>query len=346
MSAVYVPVLKSLGGELAALSRVRAPSTAVVPLLEAVKNSGTKPLSVQVAEIAKRVTNWAAKRPLFVDASSLDIGTPTAPSWTTLFSGIAGSKAIPVVRLANSAPQLAALVSAGSLGATGCAVRVVVTDLATLPTLASRVSALLTTVGVGSVDADLLLDMGYVDSVSVGSRAVSAQAAIVALRAVGPWRTETLISGAFPKALTVPTYTPTPLLRYDAQLWMSVTAGPLGTLGFGDYTVSHPVSAGTVGFRSAPNIRYARDRDWLIFKGDLTTHPGNEALFHLVDQLKAQPGLFTPKFSWGDEEWDARDTGALVIGTPGPGGGREWRAWSTSHHIEFIAGRLSTLGVP
>jgi hypothetical protein len=95
----------------------------------------------------------------------------------------------------------------------------------------------------------------------------------------------------------------------------------------------------TGGRAPMPNIRYADDDAWWIYRWP-KGRSQDAAMRELCRALVESPHWPADgrKFSWGDQEIALRASGDC-----GPGNAKQWRAWGTSHHLAHVADQLRRL---
>lgn len=89
-----------------------------------------------------------------------------------------------------------------------------------------------------------------------------------------------------------------------------------------------------------PNMRYTTPDDWQVFVYP-RVRAGNDDFFTLSRDLVSSPHWMPTgrQTSWGDEQLHACATRQR----PKAGGGTQWRAWATSHHLAVVTGGLADL---
>ncbi|MEV6768785.1 hypothetical protein AB0N05_09190 [Nocardia sp. NPDC051030] len=198
----------------------------------------------------------------------------------------------------------------------------------------------------------LVVDLGTVaDEDDALLEARIARRALLHLPHIDGWKSITVAGGGFPQDLRrIPPKVITRIERSEVTLWRTVLRRLdekfSRTLSFGDYAIAFPRQASGGGFSPPPQLRYTADNAWLVMKyGKNERHA---RFFDICGVIADQPE-FTPGLTWGDEEIEARgrreDLHPFPT-EPGPGNASTWRAIGTSHHIGFVATRLTAPGEP
>ena len=350
---MYVPVLKGRQGELAALAAIQ-PMTrqAIMPLLEIVSGSVEEPerpsqLRTVISRTAKRLETWAGRR-LLLDAGFLPPEAAPGDEFGTLGNSVMAAidqavDATPVVRL-NDHPQVYR--DAATLRRElhrGIAIRLGTVDLdEDSEDIEDALTELLNALHVERQDVDLILDLGAVNgdlSVRAGTRLLAD--ALRGLSAMDEWRNVVITGGAFPSDLSAfEPWTLGEAPRYDATLYDYLLQRKrlprIPT--FGDYAVTHPVLSG-VPYRASPQLRYCVADRWLVLNGRLNDPRGHEQFFEICERIAAHPDFVGAALG----NADAR------IANPrskGPGNAATWREVGTTHHLNFVVRRITTLGEP
>ncbi|WP_197043492.1 beta family protein [Saccharothrix sp. NRRL B-16314] len=349
---LYVPVLKGRQGELSALGKIQPITrSAVLPLLEIVPGESDDPESVRrvIDRTAKKLDQWGGER-LMVDAGLLGSTTPVqdesgAAAYAVAKAREFGIGAIPVVRLADGELARNDVRNTHQSYQSGIAIRLNVEDMDEDPDdVNDAVSALLDQLSVKRADAILILDLGVVQgdiAVRAGSRMV-----LDVLRdadGVDEWRHIVVASGAFPADLsTILPRSIGDLPRYDAALYDALRGRrrlprlPL----FGDYGVSYPLLSSGPPFPAAPQLRYTVSDRWLVLKGKRSDPRGNEQFYEVCDTIAGHPEFAGAALGAAD----ARIADSRAYG--GPGNGSTWREIGTTHHLDFVVRRFTTVGEP
>lgn len=348
---IYVPVLKGRQGEFAALADIQLSTRQrVLPLIEIVPGPADEPADLRslINHTARKLKVWAGDR-LLLDAGLLP--TDVIVDGQSGAVGYAVSAAVgelvnatPVVRLNDEDLALQDAAAAHAEQGNGIAIRLSVEDLdEDSEDIDESLSSLLAKLGVSRGDVDLVLDLSVVDgdpAVRVLSRL--AADAVRGLTAVEDWRQVVVTAGAFPADLsTVGPWTIGEPIRYDAALYdrlqqrKRIDRMPI----FGDYAIAHPLLANGPAFPPAPQLRYTVADKWLTLKGTRNDPRGHEQFYEVCAKIARHPEFVGP----GLGRADAR------IADPtrhGPGNGSTWRQIGTTHHLDYVVQRLTSLGEP
>ncbi|MCM9081843.1 beta family protein [Streptomyces spororaveus] len=347
----YVPILKGKAGEFSALEHVTPTvRSRIRPVMELVPDPDVRNVLETFCDRAMDAVPKGAV--LTVDCGALptarvlegDAGGPMARLSESL--GLRGVAMCPVIRHTDSRDVLVEASQAIAQHQRGVCLRVsVAADRPNCLPGRGQIRGLLKVLNLDPEEVDLLIDAGPVDSSIV--RDQLADRALAALTALSPWRwrRECVAAGAFPVNLTgFPRGRATPVARRDAQLWRRVLNGCHGKLpDFGDYGVTHPriptKSRGT----PDPNMRYTTPDAWQVYVYP-RVRSGNDDFFTLSADLVASPYWPTTgaRTSWGD----ARLSECAMRQRSKAGGGTEWRAWATSHHLAVVTSSLDQLEHP
>lgn len=347
----YVPILKGKAGEFHALGHAaREVQAQIRPVLEIVPDFELRDLLETFCEHA--MEHVPKGMVITVDCGALpsvrvlegDVGGPVARVSESL--ALRDIAMCPVFRLNDPHDVLIEVAGAAAAHRQGACLRVsTAVDLSDLMPDREQIRDLLRAVQLDPDEIDLLVDAGPVQSDRM--REALAEGVTEALHRLSPWpwRHVCVAAGAFPVNLTgFPRGTATPVVRQDARLWREIIEkwrGPEPD--FGDFGVTYPrilpKSRGT----PDPNMRYTTATEWQVFVYP-RLRPGNDDFFILSRDLVNSPywpvtGAAT---SWGD----ARLQDCAQRKRPKAGGGTEWRAWATSHHLAVVTAHLTATGSP
>jgi hypothetical protein len=351
---LYVPVLKGRQGELAALGTIQPlTAQAVLPLVEMVSGSVEETgqpgqLRTAVSRAMKRLEAWAGGR-LLLDAGFLPPGPWHGDEFGALGTAVTvaldhGVKATPVVHLDDD-PQVYR--DAATLHAElrpGVAIRLGTDDLdEDSEDIEDALRQLLTSLRAERRDVDLVLDVGVVNgelSVRAGARLVAD--ALRGLADMEGWRNVIVTGGAFPSDLSAfAPWTIGETPRYDAMLYdyLQQRRRLPRVPTFGDYAVTHPELVMGQMHRAPPQLRYCVADRWIVLKGRLNDPRGHERFYDVCEAIAGHPDFVGAALG----NADAR------IASPrskGPGNAATWREVGTTHHLDFVVRRITSLGEP
>lgn len=347
----YVPILKGKRGELDALRDVALGTRhGIFPLVEAVPPDDPGDVTAMVKAIEALSATLAARfvQPLQLDAGLYDLGIDMGGghSAVAVLANAAraqGLQAQPVVRLGDSRMALEDARDTHAADGRGLTIRLGGEDLdEEADDLDRALDGLLAGGQVGRAEVDLLLDLGAID----GDIAVLGAGRLVLsllrdLPSILSWRSVTVASGAFPVDLgsfTANVIGERP--RYDAQLYDYVSKRKTPrTPDYGDYAIAHPLLLVGAAFSPPPQLRYTVADRWLILKGRRNDPLANQQFHRICQVIAGHPEFVGARLG----QADAR----IAAGSPeGPGNGSTWRAIGTTHHLDLVVLRLTTLGEP
>lgn len=351
---LYVPVLKGRQGELSALAAIQPVTRrAILPLLEMVPGSVEETgqhgqLRVVINRTMKRLRAWAGSRVL-LDTGFLPPEATHGDGFGALGAAVSaaidqGVEATPVVHLDDD-PQVYR--DASTLHAElrrGLAIRLGVEDLDEDPEdIEDALTELLDRVGADRGDVDLVMDVGVVSgdlSVRAGARLVAD--ALRGLADVEAWRNLIVTGGAFPSDLS--TFEPWIIgeaTRHDAMLhdYLRQRRRLPRMPTFGDYAITHPALVTGAPYPAPPQLRYAVADRWLVLKGRRNDPRGNEQFYDVCERLAAHPDFVGAALGNADVR-------IASSRSKGPGNAATWREVGTTHHLDFVVRRITTLDEP
>lgn len=334
-----------------ALSQI-APATraSIVPLIEIVPSGDVDDPDVQRADASKATDKlgviWGASG-AYIDAGHYDLTTDLGATGVTALAcrllAAAGVVPIPVLRLSD--PDLARqdVARLHAEFGRGVCVRLVGEDLQEDgDALEAGIDLVVADCGIRREDVDVLLDAGHVDGdVPAQLAARSIRSILREMDHLAEYRTLTVAGGAFPQDLSE--FLPNTLgerPRYDADMWANlVRRGTPRPVDYGDYAVAHSLLAVGVAFAPAPQLRYTVDTSWLILKGRRNDPTGHAQFYDICDAIAGHPKFAGAALGTADR----RIANSRATTT---GNATTWRQLGTTHHLDFVVRRLTTLGEP
>lgn len=351
----YVPILKGKQGELDALKDIQ-PSTrrGMLPLIEVVPGDPDAPSFVADTKKACKVVCERLAKAGYTDRVMLDAGlfNLSVPidghrSVNGLLMAEARAKGLAaqaVIRIGDEQAALDDASEAWHKDGHGLTLRLVGEDLDEDPEdLDQQIETLLLIyVGAQRRDVDLVIDLAMIDGdVAVKGYARLAVSLLRELPKLEEWASVTVASGAFPADLSA--YAPFQIeqrSRYDAELYDRVVQRNLPrVIDYGDYAVAHPLLGPGGPYAPPPQLRYTAADHWLILKGKRTHRDGNGQFHAICQEIAQHPDFVGPRLGRADQR--------IYDGSPeGPGNGTTWRRIGTTHHLDLVVERLTTLGEP
>ncbi|MEV8376603.1 hypothetical protein AB0P21_27915 [Kribbella sp. NPDC056861] len=179
-------------------------------------------------------------------------------------------------------------------------------------------------------DVDLILDLGYLESITA-ELADSVLSAFEAARTVGPFRSRTLLSGSIPSTLERTALWERP--RFEEALWGAVVDGGGRDIRLGDYGVVYP-RGGKLFPSKHVNMKYTCPEHWLFGRERMADSKKQASTLEIVCRNLVESESFSgPEFSWGDQE--------IANAANGTGTGNSLKskpiAIGTSHHLAYLA---------
>ena len=213
-----------------------------------------------------------------------------------------------------------------------------------------KIEAFLNAHQVAAHDVDLIVDLGAVENlIPVGVEALT-NAFLGEVPDHASWRTFTVSACAFPLSMRgVERHSHQLVERADWIAWRDNLHGRRGDLArlpsFSDCAIQH--LRGVEGFdpRTMPvsaSIRYARDQDWLLVKGESTRDKPSIFQFPQL-AAKLVYGPLKHYFSGPDHCAGCRSMKKAADGEPNYGSLEAWRRLGTIHHISRVMQELGSL---
>lgn len=346
----YVAALQNKSGELDALRHLPHQTwNAFTPLVVLVGRQQQPSVyrAETVASWVRRISEAVGEHPLFLDVlrlkpeHSVRAGQGTVPLLERVYWAARRRQLafVPVAWVGEStATHLRLVKEAAEQDQRGVALRYRIRGIA-LP-LAQQPEYLCRTLaatGTSVQDADLLIDLDYIDP-DVEIQPEDLAAAVASATAVGGWRSVVLLGTSMPSMLScVQEGTVGVLPRREWEIWGALSGRGLQRLpSFGDYAIQHsrPPDGGGPGMRAS--IRYTSDAVTLVARGEGSVlQEGREQYVGLCRQLVALDAFAGGNYSWGDSIIEDCANGRIE-----PGAQNMWRGAGTSHHLQFVTDQM------
>jgi hypothetical protein len=348
----YVPALQNKSGELAALAEATDEVwERMTPLLHLVgPRSQRKKISIDsVKAWVRKAAVAIGERPTYLDVLRI---RPTrsvtlkkggkSPLHKEVFAAARKRqmKAIPVIWAGESNASHVKLVgNAVGTDGHGVAVRYRPRSVTFPPGQSAEeyLGGLLTSLGATADCADLLIDLGCLDSEDeIDPEDVAER--ISELGAVEDWRSVVLLGSSMPKSMRVIKKASIgELPRTELEIWRALRKSEFPRpMAFGDYAVQHPhPPADKGGPGMLADLRYTVAERIIVHRGEAVLTEGGGQYRDLCQALIAEPEFEGRGFSAGD-----RIFYDCARGLVRPGGQSMWRRAGTSHHMRFVTRQL------
>lgn len=349
----YVPVLKWKQGEYQALQRLASPTKdALTPLLEIPgvgfdHEAGTNRETVDshLGDFARRLKSKWGARNCFVDLKYIDPAARMADGRHPLeavFDDLRteGCRAVPVVGLGRDAAYSRAVAAVIRADRRGVCLRLEVGDFDRAD-LGADITALLTTLGVGHADTDLVVDYGAPNFQPINAYV----RVMLTLNAMVPvlnrWRSYTVVATSYPS--TIAGIVGRPFTVIPRNEWVAYQAlvarlGEARIPTFGDYAVAHPdpVELDMRFIKPFAKLRYTFEDSWHIGRGDTVRTHGFGQYQQLCRDVTGQAYFSGPHFSSGDQY-----IADCAAGTAATGNLTTWVWVSTNRHLTKVVDDLA-----
>ena len=346
----YVPILKTKRAEKAALRQLPlALRPRVTPLFEIVERTVEKAfedhLKTVFKGLAESVTGYSR---CFLDAREIEPDGSGAAAAAFSRAAAAGITFTPVTGVTRTVDVNAALCHRDP----GLAVRLTRHEFEK-GDLEIKLETFLDNHHIAANEIDLIVDLGAVESMIPAGVESLADAFLDEVPDHASWRTFTVSACAFPKSMGgVERHSHELVERADWIAWKDNLHGRRASLPrlptFSDCAIQHV--SGVEGFdpktmAASASIRYARDRHWLLVKGESTR---NSPPSHQFPQLAARLvyGPLEQHFAGPEHCVGCQSMKAAADGSPGLGSLETWRRLGTIHHISGVMQELGSLPWP
>ena len=342
----YIPCLRWKLGEYQAVSRLLHPAKRLfTPLIEVPEigwdfenETEVKTIDEHLAPFTKRVYEKWGISPCFVDLSLIKSTKRLANGIHPvrfIFDGLRAMacQAIPVTSLLRDAKYQQEIKAASDKDKNGVCLRITLEKVGK-GTLKTEIDSLLSTLGVNSIDCDLILDLGAPNFVPLDGFSKVIQAIVIKLPYLSKWRTFTILGTSFPETMAVVEKGGKIFPRYEWKLYKMLVEdfkkADLRLPAFGDYTINHPkeLELDWRVVKPTATIRYTIEDGWYIVKGDNVRDFGFEQYHKLSQNILASRYYYETAFSWGDGYIQTCSNKSAKTGNLST-----WRQVGTNHHI-------------
>ncbi len=335
----YIPVMRWRQAEIDALRNLFDRDREVItPLIEILPSMGGGFQTI-VRDIGR---NWGFT-PFFVDLvqlePSLRLSDGTHPF--VLLGREAKSlrlPMIPVTALSRDSAYQEAVRAAVDSSKHGACIRINLADLDD-PRFPFSLLRLVSSCKLVPKQVDLIVDVAIIDEASISFAEL-----LSGIPDLLKWRTLTVLSGAFPKDLSLlEKNSQHELKRFDWLNWISeIRRGVAKRLpAFGDYTIQHPeFSPPKKGLNPSASIRYTASEHWVIMRGEGLRNeggPGNDQYPANATLLAERSEFCGEGFSFGDKYVRRVSNDGRKPGTP-----TTWLCAGINHHITYAARQVSS----
>lgn len=339
----YVPILKAKQGELWALKELDdAGWTGIVPLLDV-------PTISHLEKLPSKLKNCIGPgREFFVDyawnGKAEEIQNKDGMTFFLEECRTLDLSVVPVVSLNSPGHLLEAVKEACRQDGRGVCVRLTEDDYSDPLEFLDAFPATVEKLGLDFGVVDVVLDLKEIPLGKIYSLTLSTQSFLRRIPETKKLRRLVLASTSFPENLNAVSAEGIACQdRDDWKLWRHIRSlsGSVGRVPiYSDYGIQHPVQA-TENLppeliKSAPNLRYTIESQWLLMKARGQKRGG--CLSSLCEKLIGKEEFCGADFSWGD---------AYIVncakGKAKQGNAQIWRKIATSHHLAFVVNQLANL---
>ena len=348
----YVPILKVKRAEKAALRQLQPVlRSRITPLLEIVEWNEKKEktfeehLDTAFRHLVESVKGYPR---CFLDVKEIDPAGAQAAAAVFNRAAAAGITFTPVTGVSRTVDVNAALGHQDR----GLAIRLERNEFET-GDLAIKIESFLETHQVPANNIDLIVDLGAVENMIPQGVETLTDAFLDDVPDHASWRTFTVSACAFPRSMgCVERHSHELVERVDWMAWKNNLHGRRAHLArlpsFGDCAIQH--TSGVEGFdpktmAASAAIRYARDQNWLLVKGESTrTTPATFQFPQLAAKLVYGP--LKHSFSGPNHCAGCQSMEEAANGASGYGSAEAWRRLGTIHHISRVMQDLGSLPWP
>ena len=343
----YIPILKVKRAEKAALgqlSPVLRPR--IVPLLEIVERKTEKTFEGHLETAFRNLADSVKGYPrCFLDVREIEPDGVAAAVAVFARAAAAGIAFTPVTGVTRTVDVDAALGHQDR----GLAIRLTRPEFEE-GDLNIKIEAFLEKHHVAAHDIDLIVDLGAVDEMIPAGVESLTNAFLDDVPDHASWRTFTVSACAFPISMGgVERHSHQFVERADWIAWRNNLHGRRGQLArlpsFGDCAIQH--LQGVEGFdprtmQVSASIRYAREQDWLLIKGESTRSRLSSLQFQEL-ATRLVYGHLKHCFSGPDHCSGCQSMKEAADGAPRYGSAESWRRLGTIHHLSWVMQQLGSL---
>lgn len=356
----YVPILKGRDGEYGALgSMTPEEKRQITPLIEIppipwdhTNDVPEKTIDKHLAKVDRKLEkSWGIDQAFFIDLMRIGEQERMADGTHPLAhlfnrTRLRTLKAIPVTGLIRNDEYQASCREIVKEDRRGICLRLQRDDFDEQESIETAITKLLAFLHVSPADADLLLDLGSLHTLSPEEPSLDVTSQVNSIPFIKKWRSFVIAATGFPVDLMgLPPSEISTVRRLEWPLWCGVAADSRipRTPTFGDYAIAHPQPSEVDPrvMRPSASIRYTTEDVWLILKGRNLRSHGYKQFHDVSKTLVKNPAYSGPQFSWGDRY--INDCANRLVST---GNLTTWRRVGTSHHIAFVTQQIANHASP
>ncbi|MFK4788234.1 beta family protein [Microbacterium sp. ZW T5_56] len=357
MPAHYRPITLARAGELAAVAHLRAAThAAITPIFQAPprewdfeSSKFSKTLAAHLSQLPTKLSNARGTYPAFLDAGLLDAETPIRGlhplEHLVREAHVLGLPLTPATAPDRSPMYETAVRNLHRDFGRGVAILLDASQWLTVDS--SALPATMARLGMTPADIDMVIDYGAAEGPLIEA---AAAAEIIAVNALGAFRSVTLGGGSFPDtqglARGITTHP-----RTDWSVWRNVvTKLNNASHAIPDYSDRLILRPESIELSIDPRfisisaaLRYTTEEDWLFAKGELFKGPagtsrGGAALMSPLNALIMHPEYATPVRTQAEDWIEAVHSSQATPGNP-----TKWREWGTVRHFEVMEHLLARI---
>ncbi|MGM0694831.1 MAG: beta family protein [Pseudomonadota bacterium] len=354
---VYRPILRFKRGEQTALSNLSDNhKSATKPLLNITAHDFSPPpertfdsaFDMRIIQDANSLNDAWAGSSAAVDMGDLDPyaqcegGThPLRRFFDHLFSSEEKAQGTPVLRLNNDDNYVEAASSICRDYGIPPAFRITPDDLA-VPDIKQTIAGLLRRCDTAAKDAELVLDMGYIET--TGRSTLTAKGALESVPFAADWSALSLVAGSFPENLSGFPAGSHVIERNEWAVWVANSSVAGRRVLYGDYATIHPILEEGLDPRTmnpTASVRYTHEDTWILLRGQGTRTrggPGFKQFYDHADTVHDMSEYRGEPFSFGDAK-----IARIHRREESQGNLETWVTIGVNHHIAEIVDQLANL---